>query len=70
MAGGGVNKFSHIGGGITITRCQMDVLQVQEDKVNSQLSSSSYSLLPALQDGLFSDLKITADNGKQVRKTE
>ena len=34
--------------------------------MNAQLSSLPYSLLSALQDGLFADLTITADNGKQV----
>ena len=34
--------------------------------MNAQLSTLPYSLLSALQDGLFADLTITADNGKQV----
>mgnify|MGYP002803813879 FL=1 len=45
---------------VVILKCK----KVQEDKVNAFLSSS-YSLLPALQNGLFTDLKIIADNGEQ-----
>ncbi|XP_028395642.1 uncharacterized protein LOC114519665 isoform X2 [Dendronephthya gigantea] len=39
--------------------------KLQEDRINPHLSLWSYSLLPALRDGLFSDLTITAENGQK-----